>query len=206
MRALIAIALLVAAPFPLAAQTAPAPAPAPSTAPAPFVPPSPIVFDLPEAASRGGITLSSQALASGVVPEPASGYGGNVSPDLAWSKPPRGTKSFVLLVEDPDGNRDGAPVRHWIVFDIDLGARALPTGVQPDLASPKMTQGMNVRGAIGYAGPRPRPGTTHHYHFELFALDTRLGLTAQASRAAIIAAMAGHVLAKGQIVATYTGH
>lgn len=204
MRAIISAALLMAAPFPLAAQNAPAPAP--SATPTSFVPPSPIVFDLPEAASRGSITLSSRALAGGVVPEPASGNGGNISPDLAWNKPPRGTKSFVLLVEDPDGNRDGAPVRHWIVFDIDPAARALPSGVQPDLASPKMTQGLNVRGAIGYAGPRPRPGATHHYHFELFALDTRLGLTDRASRAAVVAGMAGHVLAKGQIVAIFTGH
>ncbi len=170
------------------------------------MPPSPIVFDLPEAASRGAITLSSQTLAGGVVPEPASGNGGNVSPDLAWSAPPRGTKSFVLLAEDPDGNRDGAPVRHWMVFDVDAAARALPSGVQPGVVTPKMTQGLNVRGAIGYAGPRPRTGTTHHYHFELFALDTRLGLTGQATRAAVVAGMAGHVLAKGQIIATYTGH
>ena len=204
MRALIAVALLIAAPFPLSAQSAPVPAP-PAT-PAPFVPPSPIVFDLPEAASRGTISLSSQALAGGVVPEPASGNGGNVSPDLAWSKPPRGTKSFVLLVEDPDGNRDGAPVRHWVVFDIDAAARALPSGVQADLATPPMTQAVNVRGTIGYAGPRPRAGATHHYHFELFALDRRLGLTNQVSRAALVAALAGHVLAKGQIVATYNGH
>ena len=202
MRSLIVATLLIVAPFPVAAQTVPAP----SATPTPFVPPSPIVFDLPEAASRGSITLSSQTLASGVVPEPASGNGGNVSPDLAWSKPPRGTRSFVLLTEDPDGNRDGAPVRHWMVFDIDATARALPSGVQPGLASPKMTQATNVRGTIGYAGPRPRPGTTHHYHFELFALDTRLGLTDQATRAAVIAGLAGHVLAKGQIVATYTGH
>ena len=202
MRALIAAALLIVAPFPLTAQSASAP----SATPTPFVPPSPIVFDLPEAASRGAITLSSQTLAGGVVPEPASGNGGNVSPDLAWSAPPRGTKSFVLLAEDPDGNRDGAPVRHWMVFDVDAAARALPSGVQPGVVTPKMTQGLNVRGAIGYAGPRPRTGTTHHYHFELFALDTRLGLTDQATRAAVVAGMAGHVLAKGQIIATYTGH
>lgn len=200
----LAAALLIVAPFPVIAQSMPAPVP--TAAPAQFVPPSPIVFDLPEAASRGTITLSSRVLASGVVLEPASGNGGNVSPDLAWSRPPRGTRSFVLLVEDPDGNRDGAPVRHWMVFDIDPTARGLPTGVRPDLASPNMTQATNVRGAIGYAGPRPRPGTTHHYHFELFALDTRLGLTDQTSRAALVAAMAGHVLAKGQVVAAYTGH
>jgi Raf kinase inhibitor-like YbhB/YbcL family protein len=204
MRAFIAAALLIVAPFPVAAQSAPMPASSP--VPTPFTPPSPIVFDLPEAASRGSISLSSRTLAGGVVPEAASGNGGNVSPDLAWGKPPRGTKSFVLLVEDPDGNRDGAPVRHWTVFDIDSAARALPTGVQADLATPRMTQATNVRGAIGYAGPRPKPGTIHHYHFEIFALDTRLGLTPQASRAALVAAMAGHVLAKGQIVATYTGH
>lgn len=204
MRAITAAALLVVAPFPLTAQSIPTPG-APTT-PTPFVPPSPIVFDLPETASRGSIVLSSQTLASGVVPEPASANGGNVSPDLAWSEPPRGTKSFVLLVEDPDGNRDGAPVRHWTVFDIDAAARGLPAGVQPGLVTPKMTQSVNVRGTLGYAGPRPRPGTTHHYHFELFALDTRLGLTDQATRASVVAGMAGHVLAKGQIVATYTGH
>jgi Raf kinase inhibitor-like YbhB/YbcL family protein len=204
MRAFVSAALLIVAPFPLAAQNAPTPAP--SVTPAPFVPPSPVVFDLPEASSQGSITLSSQALAGGVVPEPASGNGGNVSPDLAWSKPPRDTKSFVLLVEDPDGNRDGAPVRHWMVFDIDPATRALPTGVQPGLAVPRMTQALNVRGAIGHAGPRPRAGTTHHYHFELFALDTRLGLTDQASRAAVVAGLAGHVLAKGRIIATFTGH
>lgn len=204
MRAIIAAALLVVAPFPITAQST-STSGAPST-PTPFVPPSPIVFELPEAASRGRIVLSSQTLAGGVVPEPASANGGNVSPELVWSEPPLGTKSFVLLIEDPDGNRDGAPVRHWTAFDIDPAARGLPSGVQAGLVTPKMTQSTNVRGTLGYAGPRPRPGTTHHYHFELFALDRRLGLTDQATRASVIAGMAGHVLAKGQIVATYTGH
>jgi Raf kinase inhibitor-like YbhB/YbcL family protein len=203
MRSLLA-ALLLAAPLAATAQNAPSLTPSPTATP--FTPPSPIVFDLPEAASRGTLPLSSKILASGVVPEASSGNGGNISPDLAWGKPPRGTKSFVLLIEDPDGNREGAPVRHWTVFDIDPAARALPAGVQPGLAVPKMTQGTNVRGTIGYAGPKPRAGTTHHYHIELFALDTRLGLTDQASRAAVIAGLAGHVLAKGQIVVTYTGH
>ena len=152
-------ALLLAAPLAAAAQSAPSPTPGATATP--FTPPSPIVFDLPEAASRGTLSLSSRALDSGVVPEASSGDGGNTSPDLAWSKPPQGTKSFVLLVEDPDGNRDGAPVRHWTVFDIDPAARALPTGVEPGLTTPKMTQTTNVRGTIGYAGPRPRPGASH---------------------------------------------
>jgi Raf kinase inhibitor-like YbhB/YbcL family protein len=132
--------------------------------------------------------------------------GANVSPPIAWTKGPAGTQSYVLLAEDAGVNRP-EPVFHWVVYDIPSTVRAV-SGNQPtdaELTSGAM-QGLNVRKAAGFLGPKPPAGQTHPYHFEVFALDTKLHLDpTNTDRNAVVAAMKDHVLAEGDIVANYTG-
>lgn len=132
--------------------------------------------------------------------------GEGVSPPIAWSRGPQGTQSYVLLAEDAGVNRP-EPVFHWVVYDIPSTMTGVSGGQPTDatLVSGAM-QGLNVRKAAGFLGPKPPAGQTHPYHFEVFALDTKLRLDpANADRNAVVAAMKNHVLAEGDIVANYTG-
>ena len=110
-------------------------------------------------------------------------------------------------MEDPDAKRV-KPFVHWVAYDIPADSTGLPLGLPalPRLEVPVagMLQGQNGRGTVGYFGPRPPVGDPpHHYHFQVFALDAKLGLEPGAKREEVLAAMAGHVLAKGEMVATY---
>ena len=132
--------------------------------------------------------------------------GANVSPPIAWTKGPLGTRSYVLLAEDAGVNRP-EPVFHWVIFDIPSSMTQV-SGNQPTDAnlSNGAMQGLNARKASGFLGPKPPAGQTHAYHFEVFALDKKLGLDpANTDRNAVVAAMKEHVLAEGDIVANYTG-
>jgi len=111
-----------------------------------------------------------------------------------------------VLVEDLGVNRP-EPISHWVIYDIPATAHALPQGVPTD-AKPKAPagaeQGLNIRKSAGYLGPKPPMGVTHPYHFEVFAVDTKLGLDPAATdRKAVVAALSGHVLASGETVASY---
>jgi len=129
-----------------------------------------------------------------------------VSPALQWTGVPDGTISFVLILHDPDG----APQKkvedwlHWLVFNIPGSARGLPEGVPIRAQLPDGTiQAMN-RGINGYLGPgAPASGPYHHYMFELFALDTTLDLGADATRAAVLKAIDGHILGKSVTVGRF---
>ena len=110
-------------------------------------------------------------------------------------------------MEDPDAKRV-KPFIHWVAYDIPADSTGLPLGVPtlPRLETPVagMLQGKNSRGTVGYFGPRTPVGDPpHHYHFQLFAVDRKLGLEPGASREEVLAAMAGHVLARGELVVRY---
>jgi Raf kinase inhibitor-like YbhB/YbcL family protein len=127
--------------------------------------------------------------------------GEDVSPELLWTDPPTGTRSFALIMDDPDAPR-GTWV-HWVLFNIPAAARGLPEGVsdadeQPDGGR----HGENSWGRSGYGGPCP-PSGTHRYFFKLYALDRTLDLAAQASTADLEAAMQGHILAQAELMGTY---
>jgi Raf kinase inhibitor-like YbhB/YbcL family protein len=112
----------------------------------------------------------------------------------------------VLLVEDPDA--DGPePLLHWMAYGIDPAATGLPENV-PSPGHPggpaRMRQGLNARGTHGWAPPcPPRAGGIHHYHFELFALDSRLHVPDEVTLSELLRAMEGHVIASGELVGTY---
>lgn len=98
--------------------------------------------------------------------------GGNVSPSLAWSGAPAGTRSFALLMHDPDAPT-GSGWWHWIVYNIPAGTSSLPTGAgdpKKGLMPAGALQGRTDYGTVGYGGPCPPPGKPHHYNFMLYAL------------------------------------
>jgi Raf kinase inhibitor-like YbhB/YbcL family protein len=162
---------------------------------------------LAPATGGGKLKIASGAFKDGgKLPETFTQNGKNVSPPLTWSAGPKGTQSYVVLVEDLGVNRP-EPISHWVIYDIPASVHALPQDVSPD-AKPKTPagaeQGLNIRKSAGYLGPKPPMGVTHPYHFEVFALDTKLDLDPAATdRKAVVAAITGHVLASGETVASY---
>ena len=146
------------------------------------------------------LTVSSPAFEpGGAIPLVYSSYGKSVSPPLAWSKGPYGTRGFALIVEDPDAPTP-TPFIHWMAWNIPLGVNRIAEGVVPA----GVLQGkLMFVGTVGYMGPRPPPGGPHHYHFQVFALDRDPALPEGADREALKTAMKGHVLASGELVATY---
>jgi Raf kinase inhibitor-like YbhB/YbcL family protein len=143
--------------------------------------------------------------AEGRIARKHSEYHDGVAPRVYWHKVP-GAKSFVLIMEDPDA-KPITPFVHWVVWNIPGSYTHLPEGLheQERLTDPPgLLQGRTSRGSVGYFGPRPPVGDPpHHYHFQVFALDTLLDVPPGAERDAVIEAMNGHVLASGEMIGTY---
>ena len=149
-----------------------------------------------------GLTLTTTAFADGsvipdrftqAVPAPAS-------PKLEWTNVPAGTITFVLHMHDPDvaRMRTTEDQLHWIAFNIPGMARELAEGMAPTATLPDGTiQIKNAGGTVGYRGPGAgAAGPYHHYTWELYALDIKLDLTPDATRADVMKAIDGHILAK----------
>jgi hypothetical protein len=128
--------------------------------------------------------------------------GADVSPELSWSNPPAGTKSFALIVDDPD-----APAgnwNHWVLFNVPAATTALPEGVNKiDELPSGERQGRNDFRKIGYNGPCPPAGKPHRYFFKLHALDTLLSLKPGSSKQEVETAMQNHVLGRVELMGTY---
>jgi Raf kinase inhibitor-like YbhB/YbcL family protein len=122
-----------------------------------------------------------------------------VSPKLEWSNVPMGTVTFALILHDPDValQKKTDDVLHWMAFNIPGTATGLPQNVPATATMPDgMVNAKNLRGGVGYMGPGAPAPPYHHYTFELFALDSKLDLGPDATRADVINAMQGHILAK----------
>jgi Raf kinase inhibitor-like YbhB/YbcL family protein len=147
--------------------------------------------------------LESAAFPAGAeIPVKYTCEGADVAVPLAWGEPPAGTKSFVLIVDDPDVPDPAAPEytwTHWVLFNIPKSARTLPEGAKPLPSG--TSDGLNDWKAPGYRGPCPPQGR-HRYFHKLYALDTELALM-KPSKGEVEDAMAGHVLAKGELIGTY---
>ena len=126
-------------------------------------------------------------------------YRGNVFPGLSWSHGPSRTQSYVIIMQDPDSLAEGMPILHWTMFNIPKSVTKLDAAMtEPPAGS---SYGPNIRGPNhAYMGPHTPPGPKHHYHLQLFALDTTLAPNAGDSYAALTQAMQGHVLAEGELV------
>jgi Raf kinase inhibitor-like YbhB/YbcL family protein len=120
---------------------------------------------------------------------------GNVSPGIGWSKVPPDTKSIALIVEDSDADQ----FAHWVVYNIPASMVKLPERSLPAT----VMQGQNETGKIGYFGPQPPPGKVHHYHFNVYALDSELPLGPGATRNDVLKAMSGHVLAHAELIGLF---
>lgn len=145
---------------------------------------------------------SADFTAGGAIPTRYTCEGENVSPEFSWKEVPSQTKSFALIVHDPDAPRRGG-FTHWVLYNIpgDKG------GINPEVPTEGVVpgtgiQGCNGGGQIGYTGPCP-PSGMHHYHVKLFALDTELELEPGATQDQLIAAIDGHILGRAELVGTY---
>jgi Raf kinase inhibitor-like YbhB/YbcL family protein len=127
----------------------------------------------------------------------------DLSPPLKWEAYPEGTKSFVLIMDDPD-----APIgtfTHWIIYDIPAEVNELDEGVPKADSIERVKQGMNDFGYVGYGGPCPPKGHGYHrYFFRVYALDVEsLGLPSKATRRQVEERMRGHILGEGSIMGRY---
>ncbi len=158
------------------------------------------------ARTADALTLGSEAFASGAaIPARHTCDGEDASPPLAWSGAPTATKCFVLIVDDPDAPDPAAPKGtwvHWVLYDLPATAHALPAAATRASLPAGAREGLNDWKAPGWRGPCPPVGR-HRYVFKLYALDAELGDVAQPTKAAIEAAMHGHVLAQTQLIGTY---
>ena len=135
-----------------------------------------------------------------LIPRRHTCEGENVSPALAWSGAPKGTRSFALIMDDPDA--PAGTWNHWLLWDLDAGTNALDGEFRPGAAG---KSGLNDFGEQGYGGPCPPRGHgPHRYYFKLYALDvTELGLMQGARRDALERALKGHELGRAQHMGRY---
>jgi len=141
--------------------------------------------------------LSSFAFAdSGSIPQKFTCQGENVSPELNWSEAPASTKSFVLIMDDPDA--PGGAFTHWVLFDIPADTQQLA-----ESAGPIGMGGNNGLNQTGYMGPCP-PSGSHRYYFRLYALDVpSLNLKEGAARSEVETAMQGHIIGVAETMGRY---
>jgi Raf kinase inhibitor-like YbhB/YbcL family protein len=157
----------------------------------------------PQAGKAMSLTISSPSFSTGGdIPKKFTCDGADASPQLVWTEPSPETKSFALLVDDPD-----APVgnwNHWTLWNLPAGARGLSQGISKEANLPDGTQqGKNDFRKTGYNGPCPPPGKPHRYYFKLFALDTKLDLKSSAGKHELESAMKGHIIAEAEWMGRY---
>jgi Raf kinase inhibitor-like YbhB/YbcL family protein len=152
------------------------------------------------------LTLNSSTFSeSGEIPTRCTCEGDDLSPDLSWSGVPDGTRSLVLIVDDPDAPDPAAPKMvwdHWLLYNLPPDVGGLPEGVSPESLPAGTGQGTNSWGRTGYGGPCPPIGRHRYFHI-LYALDARLEDLGQPHRNQLLAAMEGHILAHTELVGTY---
>jgi Raf kinase inhibitor-like YbhB/YbcL family protein len=146
--------------------------------------------------------LSSAFQNQGAIPQRFTCEGDNVSPDFYWEEAPAETKSFVLILHDPDAPRkDG--FTHWLLYDIPPSVTRIRENLpkQAPIADSGL-QGKNDSGGFGYMGPCP-PSGIHRYFAHLYALRKELGLPPGATLKEVRAALEGKVIEQTELMATY---
>ncbi len=148
--------------------------------------------------------LKAKLFASGGdIPKEFTCDGPDASPELSWTHPPPGTRSFALIMEEPAVE---ARIRaYWVVYDVPPTARGIPEAVaaRPELVDGSR-QAVNAFGRLGYSGPCPAPGTSGRYIFKLFALGSNLRLGGRATKPDVERAMRGHILGQAEITGVYS--
>ena len=164
--------------------------------------------DMKEPGAPGGktpatITITSPAFgANGDIPSEYTCEGGDKSPPLAWDGVPADARAIALVVDDPDAPDPAKPQRTWVhwLAVLPANARTLPAGAAASMPE-STTVGKNDWGKATYGGPCPPIGK-HRYFFKLYALDQQIDASGL-DKAALIARIDGHVIAKGQLIGTY---
>ncbi len=165
----------------------------------------PTLFGISVAVAGGkSMKVESDAFREGeVIPVRYTCDGVDISPPLRWSEVPEGTRSFVIIVDDPD-----APIgtfTHWVIYDIPSEIRELEEGIPKADQIDGVKQGMNDFGYVGYGGPCPPKGHGYHrYFFKVYALDVEsLNLPPKATRRQVEDRMRAHILGEGSLMGRY---
>lgn len=130
---------------------------------------------------------------NGSIPVKFTCHGENINPEIEISDIPVAAKSLVLIVDDPDA--PGGSYTHWIMWNIPVKNKIAEN------SAPGM-QGLNDKNENKYTGPCP-PSGTHHYHFRVYALDTKLNLPAKTDRRKLLEVINEHIIASGEIVGLF---
>jgi Raf kinase inhibitor-like YbhB/YbcL family protein len=152
------------------------------------------------------LKLASTAFSEGSeIPTRYTCEGEDCSPDLTWDGLPDGTRSLVLIVDDPDAPDPAAPRMvwdHWLLYNLPPDAGGLPVGVAPADLPPGTLEGLNSWGKTGYGGPCPPVGR-HRYFHSIYALDCLLPDLGTPEKNRLLVAMEGHILGHVELVGTY---
>ena len=148
------------------------------------------------------LTVSTPSFGDGGdIPFENTQYRGNNFPGLAWTAGPPDTKSYVIIMQDTDGSRNGAPILHWTMYNVPASVTRLDPGMPPAGKPAGSEYGPNMRGdAQPYLGPHTPPGPKHHYHLQVFALDDSLAVDPAMTYETLTEQMRDHILASGEIV------
>lgn len=149
------------------------------------------------------LNLTSSSFQGGEIRKQFTCDGAETSPELARTAPPAGTQSFALVVVDRDSPFGYSFVR-WVLYDLPAEKRELLEGLPKQEQLPDGSrQGLNDYDKTGYVGPCPPGSPAHRYVFALYALDSRLNLSAGATRRQVENALKGHILAHGELIGKY---
>jgi Raf kinase inhibitor-like YbhB/YbcL family protein len=159
-------------------------------------------------AQKGGetmnFTISTSAFREGgTIPVQYTCDGSDISPPLKWEGSPAGTKSFAIIMDDPDA--PSGTFIHWVIYDIPADTNILSEGLakDPDL-SKGIKQGISSFRRTGYGGPCPPPGSPHRYFFTIYALDIQItGLVSKASKQDVENKIKGHIIGKAIVMGKY---
>lgn len=155
------------------------------------------------------LTISSSAFTHNTpIPPIYTCDGLNISPPLQWAGVPPGTRSLVLIIDDPDAPDPAAPKMvwvHWLLYNIPSTVTSLPEGIAPDALPAGTLTGRNDGKKTTYGGPCPPIGC-HRYFHKLYALDTVLPNLQIPKKPALLQAMEGHILASAEIIGLYQRH
>jgi hypothetical protein len=157
----------------------------------------------PPAGNVLGLTVTSPHLKAGqMIPRDFTGDGRDMSPELHWNALPQTTKSIVVMCYDPDAPR--GTWYHWLLWNLPAATKELKDNVPKTSSIPGgAVQGTNDFDKVGYNGPAPPKGQTHHYHYRVMALDTSLNVKPGARKNELLNAIKGHIKADGELVSIY---
>lgn len=136
------------------------------------------------------------------IPQKYTCQGKDSSPKISWKGAPKNTLTFTVIMEDPDAQH--GTWDHWVLYNLPPVIHSLPEGLprREKLANGER-QGLNSFQKFGYHGPCPPEGKSHRYYFKVYALDAALPLQGKVSKADVLKAMEGHILAEGELMGYY---